>query len=82
MPVVTTVRPVESAGSSVAIQVKAFDSPKVPTKKKPFNVQISDPARTEDIVESNKLQKLDMRNTGRKKVCCKKNVARIDKTIN
>lgn len=60
---------VESAGSSIAIQVKAFDSPKVPIKKKSLNVQISAATRIEDIAESNKLQKLDVRNTGRKKVC-------------
>lgn len=72
MPTVTTVRPVESAGSSNAIQVKAFDSPKVPIKKKVFEEQISAATRIEDIVESNKLKKLDIRNTGRKKVCWRK----------
>ena len=69
MPTVTTVRPVESAGSSNAIQVKAFDSPKVPIKKKALNVQISTATRIEDIAESNKLLKLEVKNIGRRKVC-------------
>lgn len=71
MPTVTTVRPVESAGSSNAIHVKAFDSPKVPIKKKALNNQISGATRIEDISGSNKLQKLDVRSTVRRKVCWK-----------
>lgn len=68
MPNVQTVKPVESAGSSKAIQVKAFDSPKVPIKKK-LDGQIFTIKRAEDLVMiANRLQKLDVKNIGRKKV--------------
>lgn len=38
LPQIQTVRPVESAGSGevVSIEVKAFESPKVPIKSKPY----------------------------------------------
>lgn len=64
--VVQTVQPVESAGSSKAIQVKAFDSPKVPIKKKAI-APVYNTMRIEDFAISNRLLKSDM-NNGRKKV--------------
>lgn len=68
MPNVQTVKPVESTGSSKSIQqVKAFDSPKVPIKKKP-DPQINAAIRIEDFAIANKLQKLDGKNIERKKV--------------
>lgn len=68
MPNVHTVKPVDSAGSSqAAIQVKAFDSPKVPIKKK-IDGQISAAMIMEDIVNANRLQKLDGKGLGRKRV--------------
>jgi hypothetical protein len=67
MPNVHAVKPVESsAGSSKTIQVKAFDSPKVPIKKK--DVQINTIKRIEDIMISNRLQRLEVKGMGRKKV--------------
>lgn len=68
MPNVQAVKPVDSVGSSKWIQqVKAFDSPKVPIKKKP-DAQINAAIRIEDFAIANKLQKLDGRNIERKKV--------------
>jgi hypothetical protein len=68
MPNVQTVKPVESAGSSKAIQVKAFDSPKVPIKKK-VDGQIYTINRMDDLAAiANRLQKLGVKNIGRKKV--------------
>lgn len=67
MPSIQTVKPVESAGSSKAIEVKAFDSPKVPDKKK-HDQQIITARRIEDVAISNRLQKLDVKGIGRKKV--------------
>lgn len=64
--IVQTVKPVESAGSSKPIQVRAFDSPKVPIKKKNDAQQISTAKRAEAI--SSRLLKLDGKGTGRKKV--------------
>lgn len=67
--VVQTVKPVDSAGSNKAIQVKAFDSPKVPIKKKKNEAQIHT-QRIEDLaLISNRLHKLNnARNGERKKV--------------
>lgn len=62
------VEPVESAGSSKAIQVKAFDSPKVPIKMKAAAVKINTIKRIEDIATWSRLQKLDVKSNGRKKV--------------
>lgn len=63
------VKPVESAGSSSkTIQVKAFDSPKVPIKMKAAAVKINTIKRIEDIATWSRLQKLDVKSNGRKKV--------------
>jgi hypothetical protein len=67
MPNVQVVKPVDSsAGSIKAIQVKAFDSPKVPIKKKDVEAKII--KRMEDIMVSNRLQRLDVQSIVRKKV--------------
>lgn len=71
MPNVQTVKPVESAGSSDAIRVKAFDSPKAPIKQK-SDVQINTIRRIEDFAIANRLQKLDANSIGRKRVRKKK----------
>lgn len=75
MPNVQTVKPVESAGSSKLIQVRAFDSPKVPIKKK-ADAQINTIKRIDDIAISNRLQKLDVKTIGRKKVRIKIRLSR------
>jgi hypothetical protein len=68
MPNVHAVKPVESSAGSgkTAIQVKAFDSPKAPIKKK--DVQINTIKRIEDIMISKRLQRMDAQGIGRKKV--------------
>lgn len=67
MPNLQVVKPVElSAGSRKAIQVKAFDSPKVPIKNKA--IQNNNVKRIDDIMTSNRLQRLDVKSIGRKKV--------------
>lgn len=68
MPNVKIVKPVDSAGSTKAIQVKAFDSPKVPIKKK-FDGQIYTIKRIDDLAAI--ANRLDVKNIGRKKVRCK-----------
>jgi hypothetical protein len=70
MPNVLSVKPVESAGSNGSNKTIpiAFDSPKAPIKKK-FDGQIITIKRFEDVVGlTNRLQKFDARNIGRKKV--------------
>lgn len=67
MSSILTVKPVDSAGSSKAIEVKAFDSPKVPDKKK-HDKQIITAKRMDGFAISNRLQKLDVKSIGRKKV--------------
>jgi hypothetical protein len=64
---VQAVKPVESAGSVKAIQVKAFDSPKVPVKKKATG-QINAIRTIEDFAVVNRLQRFDAKNIGRKTV--------------
>ena len=67
MPNIQTVRPVESAGSSGAsIQVKAFDSPKVPIKHYYIDGQIN--AINKKIEESTGLNRLNVKNIGKRKV--------------
>ncbi|CRK90740.1 CLUMA_CG004432, isoform A [Clunio marinus] len=63
---VHTVRPVESPGSTKAIQVKAFDSPKVPIKNITVG-KISVITKADELIISNQLQRFDVRNNGRKK---------------
>lgn len=81
MPNVQAVKLVESAGSIKAIQVKAFDSPKVPVKKKNAAGQINSIRTIEDFAVSNRLQRLDAKNIGRKTVRIK-TFADEDKELN
>jgi hypothetical protein len=71
LPNIITVRPVESSGSSgssQAIEVKAFDSPKAPIKKKQFEQQQIFAINKMEI--HNRLQKLDAKTFGSRKVRC------------
>jgi hypothetical protein len=69
LPNIITVRPVESSGSSgssKAIEVKAFDSPKAPIKKKQLEQQQIFAISKMEI--HNRLQKLDAKTFGLRKV--------------
>jgi hypothetical protein len=69
MPNVQTVKPVESAGSTKTIQVKAFDSPKVPHKKKiDDQIYTVDGGMQDFVALATRLQRLGVKEIGRKKV--------------
>lgn len=73
LPNIITVRPVESSGSggsSQAIEVKAFDSPKAPIKKKQLEQQQMFTISKMEI--HNRLQKLDAKTFGSRKVRMKR----------
>jgi hypothetical protein len=72
LPHIQTVRPVESAGSSSnsakSIEVKAFDSPRVPIKYKTDDQINAINKKIEAITLSHGLRRLEMRNVNNKKV--------------
>ena len=84
LPNIQTVRPVESAGSSGAsIQVRAFDSPKVPIKHYYIDGQIN--TINKNIEEStipNGLSRLNVKNIGKRKVMVVVYFTRVSRTIN
>lgn len=70
LPNIQTVRPVESAGSSESsIQVRAFDSPKVPIKHYYIDGQINAiNKRTEESTIPTGLNRLNVKNIEKRKV--------------
>lgn len=69
LPHIQTVKPVESAGSSApSIQLKAFDSPKVPIKYKIDGQINAINKKIEEITLSYGLQKAHVRNIDKRKV--------------